>query len=129
MRSLILGLVVFGAMMLTALPAQAGSGSAVTTTCGPKSINHYPAPGVGTGGTFYNAGAAGSVKLLQLSQTNLDVEATTDNPGWKDTVITEHGVRVHVGFQQIGAPQNQERFWARLDPSGATIAIIVQSCT
>ncbi len=101
---------------------------AVTVTCGPKSITNFAAPGVGRGAT-YVAGTAGSVKLLQPSLTSLDVESVVPNSTWKGTVVTEKGIRVHVGFQQIGAPEEQVRFWGRLDSTGTVITIVTQTCT
>lgn len=137
MKRLISSFAVLGAVLLMAVPAQASGSGAVSTklvaastatTCGPKSATHFPAPGVGHGAT-YTADSAGSVTLLQPSQTTLDVESVSHNSGWKDTVITESGTRVHVGFQRVGAPQEQERFWARLNSTGTIITIVLQSCT
>jgi len=51
------------------------------------------------------------------------------NAGWKDTILTWAGTRVHVRLQQVGAPQQQERFWARLNTAGTVVNIILQSCT
>ena len=51
------------------------------------------------------------------------------NAGWKDTILTWAGTRVHVRLQQVGAPQEHERFWSRLNTAGTVVNIILQSCT
>ncbi len=138
MKQLISGGAALVAVFLMVVPVEArvvgaaastSMTSAVTTiTCGPKSSTQYPAPGVGLGATF-GADSTGSVKLLQPTLTTLDVENVTPISGWKGTVVTETGTRVHVGFQQVGAPEEQVRFWARLSSTGTVITIVTQTCT
>lgn len=101
---------------------------ATTPTCGPKTSSHQPAPGVGHSVTE-TAASAGSVTLRQQSLTTLKVTSVTPESGWKDTVVTRSGARVHVGFQQVGMPQEQERFWARLNSTGTVVTVVLQSCT
>jgi len=127
--------VVVGAMALTASPAGASTavhGATGTTTCGPKTVTPHAAPGKGKTETF-TVDSAGTVTLLQKSNTALKVTNTDAAAGWKVNVVTAGvSTRPHVGFQQVGAPANQERFWARMNTSGTpgtVINVIVQSCT
>ena len=119
-----------GGMAFAAAPAGASTGAAraATPVCGPKTVSHQPAPGVGKQAT-YTVDVAGTVTLLEQSTTTLKVTKAVANAGWKDTIITRAGTRVHVGFQQVGAPEEQERFWARLNTAGTVVNIILQSCT
>jgi len=67
-----------------------------------------------------------------LSNTTLRVTDTDPSHGWKYTVLTRTGTRPHVGFQEIGSPDNQERFWARMNTlgtPGTVINVVIQSCT
>jgi hypothetical protein len=119
-----------GGSVLTAVPVAASTATtpAPTATCGPSTSNHYLAPGVGHSFT-YGAGPAGAVTLLQKTQTTLKVTSVSPASGWKATVVTAIGQKVHVGFQRVADPNEQERFWARLDSTGTRITIVVQSCT
>jgi hypothetical protein len=67
--------------------------------------------------------------VLEESTTTLKVTSCVANAGWKDTILTPACARMHVGFQQVGAPQEHERFWARLNTAGTVVNIILQSCT
>ncbi len=99
-----------------------------TPQCGPKVATHYQAPGVGVSAT-YTADSAGSVTLLDQGVGTLKVTHVSHKSKWMDTVITGTGTTIHVGFQGIGAPQEKERFWARLNSSFTVITIVIQSCT
>jgi hypothetical protein len=104
---------------------------AVTPTCGPKTVSQQPAPGVGQQ-AVYTVDSAGTVTLLEQSTTTLKVTDADARPGWKDSVLTRAGARVHVGFQQVGAPEEQERFWARLNTlgtPGTVVNLVLQSCS
>jgi cytoskeletal protein RodZ len=124
--------VIGGAVFAGASPVAASTGArAATPVCGPKAITQHPAPGVGHQ-TTYKVKRAGTVTIREQSTTSLEVTDADANSGWKDTVITKTGARVHVGFQQIGAPEEQERFWARLNTvgtPGTMITHVLQSCT
>jgi hypothetical protein len=128
-RVVLAAAVVLGGTALAATPVGASSASAIT--CGPKAVTSYPAPGVGNHELF-KVDSAGTVQLLQESNTTLRVTDADSNSGWKNTVITREGTRVHVGFQQIGNPNDQERFWARMNTTGTpgtVINVVIQSCT
>ena len=124
--------VLLGAMALAASPVGASTAlNAATPVCGPKTVTQQPSPGVGKQAT-YSVDAAGTVTLLEQSTTTLKVTDADANAGWTATILTASGTKVHVGFQQVGAPEEQERFWARLNTKGTpgTEAILVlQSCT
>jgi hypothetical protein len=117
---------------VAASPVAASSGTrAVTPTCGPKTVTQLTAPGVGNQAE-YPVAAAGTVTLLEESTTTLKVTDVDTKSGWKASILTGAGTRVHVGFQQIGAPEEQERFWARLNTlgtPGTVVNAVLQSCT
>jgi len=128
-RALLIGAVVLGGMAWAATPV--GASTAAGPTCGPKTVTAHPAPGVGNAELF-TVPKAGTVTLRQLSTTTLQVIDTDPTHGWKYTVLSREGTRPHVGFQGIGAPDNQERFWARMNtlgPPGTVINVVIQSCT
>ncbi len=128
-RTLLAALVVLGAMTFVATPVRAST--ATGPTCGPKTVTAHPAPGVGQQELF-TVPNAGTVTLRQLSNTTLRVTDTDPRSGWKYTVLSRSGTRPHVGFQGIGMPDNQERFWARMNtlgPPGTVINVVIQSCT
>jgi hypothetical protein len=132
-HGLAVGTVVISGFVFAALPAAASTGRAGATspTCGPKTVTQFTAPGVGQQAT-YNVRRAGTVTLLEVSTTTLKVTDTDTASGWKDTIIVKMGTRVHVGFQQVGAPEEQERFWARLNTvgtPGTIVNVVLQSCT
>jgi hypothetical protein len=131
-KTVLSGALMLGAMGFAAPPAGAATAfHAVTPMCGPKNVTQQPSPGVGKQAT-YSVDAAGTVSLLEQSTTTLQVTDADGNAGWTATVLTASGTKVHVGFQQVGAPEEQERFWARLNTKGTagTEAILVlQSCT
>ena len=126
------------ALLLTGMalaPSPVGASTvsqgALSTTCGPKSVTQQPAPGVGKEAT-YTVDSAGTVTLFQDSTTKLKVTNVAADAGWKDVVITPAGTRPHVGFQRIGLPNDQERFWARLNTTGTpgtVMNVVLQSCT
>lgn len=132
-RTVLTGGLLLSGMALAAPSVGAASMSTptVTPTCGPKTVSQQPSPGVGQQAT-YTVDAAGTVTLLQESTTMLKVTDADARSGWKDTVLTRAGTRVHVGFQQVGAPEEQERFWARLNTlgtPGTEVILVLQSCT
>jgi hypothetical protein len=111
--------------------ASATATRSTTPTCGPKTVTQFTAPGVGQQ-AVYSVRRAGTVTLLEVSTTTLKVTDADAVSGWKDTVIVRMGTRVHVGFQQIGAPEEQKRFWARLNTvgtPGTIVNVVLQSCT
>jgi type IV secretory pathway VirJ component len=117
-----------GGTLVGAAPVAASTATSGAVVCGPATSSHYQAPTVG-GSASYAAGSAGSVTVLHKRVLTLEVTAVYPNSGWKDTVITAISQKVHVGFQGTVDPNEQERFWARLDSTGTRITIIVQSCT
>jgi hypothetical protein len=119
-----------GGTLVAATPVAASTATsgAVAVVCGPATSSHYKAPTVG-GSASYAAGSAGSVTVLHKRVLTLEVTAVNPNSGWKGTVITAIGQKVHVGFQGTVDPNEQERFWARLDSTGTRITIVDQSCT
>jgi hypothetical protein len=129
-RALVAVALVVSGLALAAAPVAASTAAPhiTNTTCGPKTATHFAAPGVGQSAT-YAANSAGTVTLLQESLTTLHVTSVSPAAGWKDSVVTATGTKVHVSFQQVGDPQEQERFWARLNSTGTRIAIVIQSCT
>jgi hypothetical protein len=128
-RGAVIAAFVVSGIGFAALPVAASTATHATTpVCGPKMSSHYRAPGVGKSAT-YTANSAGSVTLVQQTQTTLNVRSASPASGWKDTVVTASGTTVHVGFQVVKAPEEQERFWARLNSTGTVITIVIQSCT
>jgi hypothetical protein len=132
-RVLVITTVVMSGLAFATSPvaASAVATRAANPTCGPKMVTQFTAPGVGQQ-AVYNVRRAGTVTLLEVSTTTLRVTDADAASDWKDTVIVRMGTRVHVGFQQIGAPEEQERFWARLNTvgtPGTIVNIIVQTCT
>lgn len=133
-RVVLAAVVVIGATALVATPVGASTTApgAITTTCGAKTVTSYPAPGVGKTATF-TVDSAGAVTLLQKSSTDLKVTSAQANSGWKvNTVTSGITTHPHVGFQRIGVPADQERFWARLNTTGkpgTVIKVIIQSCS
>jgi hypothetical protein len=128
-RAVVATAVVLGGMALAATPV--GATTAAGPTCGPKTVTAHPAPGIG-GQELFTVGSAGTVTLLQESNTTLKVTDADARPGWKVAVITRSSTRPHVGFQGIGAPNKQERFWARMNTlgtPGTVINVVLQSCT
>ncbi len=128
-RALLVGAVVLSAMAFAATPV--GASTAAGPTCGPKTVTAHPAPGIGSQETF-TVGPAGTVSLLQQSNTTLKVTDTDPTHGWKYTVLSGSGTRPHVGFQGVGNPNSQERFWARMNTlgtPGTVINVVIQSCT
>lgn len=128
-RTILAVAVVLGGMTIAATPAAASTTSGIT--CGPKTVTAHPAPGIGNTEVF-TVGPAGTVTLRQLSNTTLRVTDTDPTHGWKYRVLSRTGTRPHVGFQGIGNPDNQERFWARMNTlgtPGTVINVVIQSCT
>lgn len=109
---------------LGAMPVQAATS---TITCGPKNVSRVAAPGVGKTATL-PAASAGSVTVLQSAQANLTVHSVAPASGWRDTVLTASGQRVHVGFS--GTPStNEVRFYARINSTGTVVSVITVVCT
>lgn len=129
-RALVAVVLVVSGSAFAAAPVAASTASlrAPSTSCGPKTTTHHAAPGVGHSAT-YAADVAGTVTLLQQSQTTLSVTSVSPATGWKDSVVTATGTTVHVSFQRVGDPQDQDRFWGRLNSTGTRITIVIQSCT
>ena len=128
-RTALAAAVMLGAMTVAATPV--GASTATGPTCGPKTVTAHPAPGIGNAELF-TIPRAGTATLRQLSNTTLRVTDTDPSHGWKYTVLTRTGTRPHVGFQEIGSPDNQERFWARMNTlgtPGTVINVVIQSCT
>jgi hypothetical protein len=129
-RTVLAVAVVLGGMTIAATPAAASTTSR-GITCGPKTVTAHPAPGIGASEVF-TVGSAGTVTLRQLSNTTLQVTDTDPTHGWKYHVFSRSGSRPHVGFQGVGTPDKQERFWARMNTlgtPGTVINIVIQSCT
>jgi hypothetical protein len=129
-RGLVAVALVVSGLAIAAAPVAASTATqhAQSTTCGPKTATHYTAPGVGQSAT-YAAHSAGTATLRQQSKTTLSVTSVSPATGWKDSIVTATGMTVHIAFQQVGNPQDQERFWARLNSTGTTVTIVIQSCT
>jgi hypothetical protein len=129
-RAVLAVAVALGGMTIAATSAAAAA-SAPGITCGPKTVTAHPAPGIGASEVF-TVGSAGTVTLRQLSNTTLRVTDTDPTHGWKYTILSRSGSRPHVGFQGAGKPDNQERFWARMNTRGTpgtVINVVIQSCT
>jgi hypothetical protein len=108
-----------------------GASTTAGPTCGPKTVTAHPAPGIG-GQEIFTVDSAGTVTLRQLSNTMLQVTDTDPTHGWKYPILSRSGTRPHVGFQQVGNTNDQERFWARvntLGTPGTVINAVIQSCT
>jgi hypothetical protein len=108
--------------------ASTSTSQATTTTCGVKSTSKHAAPAVGQSAT-YQVHLAGSVTVLHETLTTLKVTSVKPAAGWLDVVVTASGTKVHVGFQLLGAPLEQERFWARINSTGTVITTVLQTCT
>jgi hypothetical protein len=115
-------------MTIAATPAAASSG----ITCGPKSTTNNPAPGKGNTAKF-TVGNGGTVTLVQESNTTLRVTSASAKSGWKVNVATSQtSTHPHVGFQRLGMPNDQERFWAHLNTTGTpgtVLTVLIESCT
>jgi hypothetical protein len=122
--------VVLGGMTIAATPAAASTTAGIT--CGPKSTTNHPAPGIGNQASF-PVGDGGTVTLAQEGKTTLRVTDAQANSGWKVNVATSHtSTHPHVGFQRIGMPNDQERFWAHLNTKGTpgtVLTVVIESCT
>ena len=129
-RALVAAVLVMGGFALAPPPVAASTATALPALaiCGPKSIGHVPAPGVGKSSTITVPGA-GSVTLLQVTTTTLKVTSATPASGWKATILTATGTTVHVGFQMVKYDNEQARFWARLNTTGTAITTTVVTCT
>jgi hypothetical protein len=95
-----------------------------------ENVTRQSSPGVGKQAT-YSVDAAGTVTLLERSTTMLQITDADGNAGWTANILTASGTKVHVGFQQVDAPEEQERFWARLNTkgtAGAEAILVLQSC-
>jgi hypothetical protein len=119
----VVGLVVGSAIATGVAPVSAAN---PTYTCGPKNIAHSTAPGVGKT-TTVSAVNAGTVTLLQNTQTNLQVQSVAPASGWTDKVVVASGSKVHVVFNS--APHNQVRFDARLNSTGTRLTVVTVTCT
>jgi hypothetical protein len=133
-RAVLATTVVLGAMAVAATPVGASTTApgASLITCGSKTVTPHPAPGVGNTEQF-TVGSGGTVTLLQETNTTLKVTSARAAQGWKVNVVTNGtSTRPHVGFQRIGVPADQERFWARMNTAGTpgtVINVVIQSCT
>jgi hypothetical protein len=128
-RAVLTVTVVLGGMAFAATPV--GATATPGPKCGPKTVTAHAAPGVGNQELF-TVGSAGTVTVRQESNTTLRVTDADARPGWKDEVIARESTRPHVGFQRLGVPDDQERFWARLNTSGTpgtVVNVVIQSCT
>jgi hypothetical protein len=123
--------VALGGMAVAVTPAAAASGAS-GITCGPKSTTNNPAPGIGSQAKF-TVGDGGTVTLLQESNTTLRVTSANAKSGWKVNVATSQtSTHPHVGFQRLGMPNDQERFWAHLNTKGTpgtVLTTVIESCT
>jgi hypothetical protein len=130
-RTVVAIAVVLGGMTIATTPAAAAS-TASGITCGPKNTTNNPAPGVGNQAKFA-VGNGGSVTLVQESNTTLRVTSASAKSGWKVNVATSQtSTHPHVGFQRLGMPNDQERFWAHLNTKGTpgtVLTVIIESCT
>jgi hypothetical protein len=129
-RTVIATVVVLGGMTIAASPAAASSGAGIT--CGPKSTTNDPAPGISSQAKFA-VGNGGTVTLVQESNTTLRVTSASAKSGWKVNVATSQtSTHPHVGFQRLGMPNDQERFWAHLNTTGTpgtVLTVVIESCT
>jgi hypothetical protein len=119
-----------GGMTIAATPAAASTASGIT--CGPKSTTSQAAPGIGHQASF-PVGNGGTVTLVQESNTTLRVTDAHADSGWKVNVATSQAsAHPHVGFQRIGMPNDQERFWAHMNTKGTpgtVLTEVIESCT
>jgi hypothetical protein len=131
LRSILAMAVVLGGMTIAATPAVAST-TASGITCGPKSTTNHPAPGIDNQASFA-VGNGGTVTLVQESKTTLRVTNAQAKSGWKVNVATSQtSTRPHVGFQRIGMPNDQERFWAHMNTKGTpgtVLTVVIESCT
>jgi hypothetical protein len=122
--------VVLGGMTIAATPVAASTAPGIT--CGPKSTTNHPAPGHGNSASF-PVGSGGTVTLVQESNTTLRVTDASAESGWKVNVATSQtSTHPHVGFQRIGMPNDQERFWAHLNTKGTpgtVLTVVIESCS
>jgi len=74
-----------------------------------------------------SAANAGTVTLLQNTQTNLQVQSVAPASGWTDKVTIATGQKVHVAFRATSS-SGQVRFDGRLNPAGTKLTIVTVSC-
>jgi hypothetical protein len=129
-RTVLAVAVAVGGMAIAATPAAASTASGIT--CGPKSTTNNPAPGIGNTAKF-TVGDGGTVTLVQQSNSTLRVTSANADSGWKVNVATSQAsTHPHVGFQRLGMPNDQERFWAHLNTKGTpgtVLTVVIESCT
>jgi hypothetical protein len=86
-----------------------------------------PAPGVGTT-TPYQAGEAGSVKVIRTDQVELEVDSVEANPGWKGTETVGSGQGVKVKFMTDEEPRTRIHLAVTLNNSGTEIHTRLLTC-
>jgi hypothetical protein len=129
-RTILAVAVVLGGMTVATTPVAASAAAGIT--CGPKSTTNHAAPGIGNQASF-PVGNGGTVTLVQESDTTLRVTDAHAKSGWKVNVATSHtSTHPHVGFQRIGVPNDQERFWGHMNTAGTpgtVLTVVIESCT
>ena len=86
-----------------------------------------PAPGIGST-TPYEAGEAGTVKVIRTDQVELEVDSIEANEGWKGTETVGNGQGVKVRFLTDSEPRTRIHLAVTLNNSGTEIHTRVMTC-
>lgn len=86
-----------------------------------------PAPGIGTT-TPYEAGEAGTVKVIRTDQVELEVDSIEANEGWKGTETVGNGQGVKVRFLTDSEPHSRVHLAVTLNNSGTEVHTRVMTC-
>lgn len=86
-----------------------------------------PAPGIGST-TPYEAGEAGTVKVIRTDQVELEVDSIEANEGWKGTETVGSGQGVKVRFLTDSEPRTRIHLAVTLNNSGTEVHTRVMTC-
>jgi hypothetical protein len=86
-----------------------------------------PAPGIGST-TPYEAGEAGTAKVVRTDQVELEVESVEANEGWKGTETVGSGQGVKVRFITDSEPRTRVHLAVTLNNSGTEVHTRVMTC-
>jgi hypothetical protein len=86
-----------------------------------------PAPGIGTT-TPYEAGEAGTAKVIRTDQVELEVESVEANEGWTGTETVGNGQGVKVRFLTDSEPRTRVHLAVTLNNSGTEVHTRLMTC-
>jgi hypothetical protein len=86
-----------------------------------------PAPGIGTS-TPYEAGEAGTVKVIRTDQVELEVDSIEPSDGWTGTETVGNGQGIKVKFMTESEPRTRVHLAVTLNNSGTEVHTRVMNC-